>query len=423
MSYRLNFAVAIAALGVFAASPVMAAKKKPEEAKVEENPACPKKVDKAYTKSFDAMQKAREAKSWDEMLTQVKAATAQSDPKNDYETYLLHEYSGMANASLKQYLEAAKELAQSLDSPCFPEADKLARTKVLMQLNYQGKDYGKAIEFGAKHYDATGDLDTGLYLGNAYYIKDDYPNTKKVMSDVVAKLEASGKTPEESTYRILQSACLQMKDNECVMQLVEKLVAAYPKPEYWQNLISSLLQNSKTDKENLNVLRLADGMNMMREGSEYIEMANYAMSQGLPGEAQAILEKGFTKDAYKAQRYKDQANRLLADAKNAVTLDKSTLDKQDASARAKTTGDSDVKLGAAYLSYGQNDKAIEALQRGIGKGSVKDPDEAGMLLGIAYLRSGNKAEAAKAFGTVQKNPVMVRIAKFWMVDVGGAAAG
>jgi len=46
-----------------------------------------------------------------------------------------------------------------------------------------------------------------------------------------------------------------------------------------------------------------------------------------------------------------------------------------------------------------------------------------MLLGIAYLRSGNKAEAAKAFGTVQKNPVMVRIAKFWMVDVGGAAAG
>ena len=29
----------------------------------------------------------------------------------------------------------------------------------------------------------------------------------------------------------------------------------------------------------------------------------------------------------------------------------------------------------------------------------------------------------KAFGTVKKNPVMVRIAKFWMVDVGGAAAG
>ena len=70
----------------------------------------------------------------------------------------------------------------------------------------------------------------------------------------------------------------------------------------------------------------------------------------------------------------------------AVTLDKSTLDKQDASARAKPTGDSDVKLGAAYLSYGENDKAIEAIKRGIGKGGVKNPDEAGLLLGIAYLR-------------------------------------
>ena len=90
--------------------------------------------------------------------------------------------------------------------------------------------------------------------------------------------------------------------------------------------------------------------------------------------------------------------------------------------RAKTTGDSDVKLGAAYLSYGMNDKAIEALTRGIGKGGVKDPDEAGMLLGIAYLRTGKKDEAGKAFATVTKSPVLVRVAKFWMVDMAGAAA-
>ena len=99
-----------------------------------------------------------------------------------------------------------------------------------------------------------------------------------------------------------------------------------------------------------------------------------------------------------------------------MTLDKSTLDKQDASARVKPTGEADVKLGAAYLSYGMNEKAIEALQRGIGKGSVKNPDEAGMLLGIANLRIGNKEEALKAFQTVSKNPIMVRIAKLWVLS-------
>jgi tetratricopeptide (TPR) repeat protein len=99
-----------------------------------------------------------------------------------------------------------------------------------------------------------------------------------------------------------------------------------------------------------------------------------------------------------------------------VSLDKSTLDKQDASARAKPTGEADVKLGAAYLSYGLNDKAAEALQRGLGKGSVKNPDEAGILLGIAYLRMNNKEEAVKAFQTVKQNPIMVRIAKLWVLS-------
>jgi hypothetical protein len=147
------------------------------------------------------------------------------------------------------------------------------------------------------------------------------------------------------------------------------------------------------------------------------------MAQGLPGEAQAVLEKGQQKGAFTTQRDKDHASRLLADAKTAVALDKSTLDKQDASARAKPAGDADVKLGAAYLSYGQNDKAIEAIVRGLGKGGVKNSDEANLLLGIAYLRSSNKPEATKAFEAVSKDPGMVRIAKMWLLkNAEGAAA-
>ncbi len=37
-----------------------------------------------------------------------------------------------------------------------------------------------------------------------------------------------------------------------------------------------------------------------------------------------------------------------------------------------------------------------------------------MLLGIAHLRAGNKPEAAKAFGAVNKDATMTRIAKLWL---------
>jgi hypothetical protein len=38
------------------------------------------------------------------------------------------------------------------------------------------------------------------------------------------------------------------------------------------------------------------------------------------------------------------------------------------------------------------------------------------LLGIAHLRNNNKAEAARAFRTVKRDPTMVRIAKLWLLN-------
>lgn len=380
------------------------------------------KLSKKLEKPMDAVQKAREQKDWATMLAKAKEVDAVPIEKTEYDQFWVHELQGVAYANLKQYPDAVRELDAAYKSPCMPDADRAARVKLLLQLSYQGKDYAKAIEYGKKAYEG-GDPEIGIFLGNAYYIQNDFENTRAVMSDVVNKLESSGKVPDEPTYRILQSACLQLKDNDCVVQQIEKLVQNHPKPKYWVDMTDALLRASKSDKELLNILRLADGAGALTDGPQYIEMAQLSMAQGLPGEAQAMLEKGQAKGAFNDARNKDHATRILGEAKTAVANDKGTLDKQDAAARAKPTGDSDVKLGAAYLSYGENDKAIEAIQRGLSKGSVKDPDEAGLLLGIAYLRANNKAEATKAFQTVTKNPTMARIAKLWLLNVNGPAAG
>ena len=371
---------------------------------------------------MDAVQKAREQKDWATMLAKAKEVDAVDVEKTEYDKFWIHELQGVAYANLKQYPDAVRELDAAYNSPCMPDADRAARVKLLLQISYQAKDYPKAIEYGKKAYEASGDPDIGIYLGNAYYIQNDFENTRATMSDVINKLETSGKTPDEPSYRILQSACLQLKDNDCVVEQIEKLVQYHPKPKYWVDMTDALLRASKSDKELLNILRLADGAGALEEGPQYIEMAQLAMAQGLPGEAQAMLEKGQQKGAFAAARDKDHATRIMGEAKTAVANDKSTLEKQDAAARAKTTGDADVKLGAAYLSYGENDKAIEAIQRGLGKSGVKDTDEAGLLLGIAYLRANNKAEATKAFQTVTKNPTMARIAKLWQLNLNGPAA-
>jgi len=380
-----------------------------------------KKMTKKVDKPLGAAQDARTAKNWDEVLVKVAEAEALPVAKSAYDQFWIHEFRGIANVNLKKFTEALPDLQASFDSPCMDDADKPARAKLMMQIAYQQKDYPKAIEYGNRATAINPDPDIQVYLANAYYITSDYENTRKVSNAVIDKLESSGKVPEETLYRILQSACINLKDNDCVVAQIEKLVVHYPKPSYWLDLTNSMMRVSTNDKELLNILRLADGVDAMKEGSQFTEMAQLAMGQGLPGEAQAIIEKGMQKGILTSGRDKDLATRILADAKQAVTLDKSTLEKQDASARAKTTGDSDVKLGAAYLSYGEVNKAIEALQRGIAKGGVKSPDEAGLLLGIAFVRANNKPDAAKAFRTVTQSPVMARIAKLWLLSTGEPA--
>lgn len=377
------------------------------------------KITKKLEKPMNAALKAREAKNWQEMLNQVAQAEAIDVQKTEYDKFWMHELKGIAYTSLRQYPDAVPELDAALKSPCMDDADKPARNKLLMQMTYQNKDYAKAIEYGKTANElVVGDPDVGLYLGNAYYLVDDFANARKTVEDLITRLESNGKVPDEQTYRILQSACLKMKDDGCVYEQIEKLVRHHPKPEYWIDLTNSLLRVTRGDREVLNVLRLADGVDVMNTPAQYVEYAQLSMAQGLPGEAQFILEKGMSKNVFDSDpREKDRATRLISEAKQAATLDKSTLDKQDANARAKPTGDSDVKLGAAYLSYGQNDKAIEALQRGLGKGGVKAPDEANLLLGMAYVRSNNNAEAAKAFKAVNSNPAMARIAKLWLLKV------
>ena len=67
---------------------------------------------------------------------------------------------------------------------------------------------------------------------------------------------------------------------------------------------------------------------------------------------------------------------------------------------------------------------MAAIQRGITKGKIAagDPnqaqreDEAGLLLGISHLHNNNKAEAAKAFRSVKRDPTMSRIAKLWLLN-------
>ena len=375
------------------------------------NAAISKSIKKPMSAAFDALK----AQNWAEVRTQVAAAQADAKPKTLYDEFWIHKLLGSANAGEKKYAEAGAELEQIADSPCMSDDDRRANLQLLTQVYYQVDQYPKVIEYGNRALKAGAPPDFSLYVGQAYYLTQDFQNAAKVMKEVTAKLESEGKPPGEQNLRIIHGACSQMDDAACVSEQGEKLVKFYPKPEYWQNVVVSMMKPDTTDTQMLNIMRLAQQVGAMTTSDQFTEMAEIALNAGLPGEAITAIEAGKAKSVFKDARKAD-IEKLLERAKAAADADKKSLPQQDASAKAKAEGNADVKLGAAYLSYGDNAKAIEVLNRGITKGSVRNPDEAGLLLGIAYLKSGNKPEAAKAFDTVTKDPTLTRVAKLWKLN-------
>ncbi len=370
-----------------------------------------KPIKKPMSAAFDALK----AQNWEEVHTQVAIAQADTKPKGLYDEYWIHRLLGSANAGQKKYAEAGAELEKIADSPCLSEEERRNNLQLLTQVYYQVDQYAKVIEYGNRALQAGAPADFSLYVGQAYYLTNDFQNAVKTMKEVVSKLEAEGKPPGEQNLRIIHGACAQLDDMACVSEQGEKLVKYYPKPEYWQNVVVAMMRSDATDNQMLNVMRLAMQVEAMTTSDQFTEMAEIALNAGLPGEAITAIETGKTKNVFKEGRKAD-IEKLLERAKAAAAADKASLAKQDTSAKANAQGNADVKLGAAYLSYGESAKAIEVLSRGIAKGGVRNPDEAGILLGIAYLKAGNKPEAAKAFQTVNKDPTLTRVAKLWLLN-------
>jgi tetratricopeptide (TPR) repeat protein len=144
-------------------------------------------------------------------------------------------------------------------------------------------------------------------------------------------------------------------------------------------------------------------------------MAEMAIAQGSPGEAQRVLEKGFAGNLFADANSKQQAQKLLDQAKKVAATDLASLPKLEADVKASKTGDKDVGLALAYFSYEQYPKAVEAFSRGLQKGGVRNETEARLMLGISQLMAKDKDSAIKTLKSVTGDPKLARIANLWVL--------
>src|SRR5690606_4761864 len=372
---------------------------------------------RAVAESLKKAQAAMGAKKWDGALAEIKKAQA-VEKKTPFEAYQIDEFLGYVLIQQKKFGEAAPVFERMLNSGFVPAEQVDERTKTVAQLYFQVKDYRKAAEWAKRWLSKyPNDEEMGVLLAQSYYLLEDWQNASQTMSNVVRNAERKGQTPKENWLQIVLSSHFKADNKDGIADTLKKMVRYYPKTEYWENVLDIYRRGDHGDRVTLGYYRLMNDVGVLKHKGDYGEMAQLAIDAGVPGEAQAVVERGLENGALKSEDRTEQQRyeRLLNSAKKQADADRNSLAQLAKDAEKSPKGQADVGLAQAYLSYGQYDQAIEAFQRGLKKGGVADVDEAQIGLGIAYLEKGQKEQARQAFSAVKNGSKWATLAELWAI--------
>ncbi|MFO7306879.1 MAG: tetratricopeptide repeat protein [Gammaproteobacteria bacterium] len=377
---------------------------------------------RAVAVAMKKAQEAMQAKQWDTALAEIKKAQA-VEKKTPYEAHQIDEFLAYVLIQQKKYGEAATVYERTLNSGFLPEDQVADRSKTLATLYFQTKNYKKALDWAKKSLEQRpNQQDMGQMVAQCYYLLEDYPNAADAMQKVIQQAERAGKRPEENWLQIVLSSHFKADNRDGVANALKQIVRYYPTTEYWENLLDIYRRKSSDDRVTLGYYRLMEEVGVLKDKGDIVEMAQLAMDAGVPGEAQALVERKMKDGVLSSDDKTEQARyeRLLSGAKRLAEEDKAALPQLAREAEKSARGQALVALGHAYLSYNRYDEAIEALEKGIKKGGVLDVDEAHLLLGIAYMKKGQKQQARQAFQAVKKDSKWNDLSDLWMIHTNNA---
>ncbi len=370
-------------------------------------------------KPLQAAQELMKAQKYKEALAKIREADAVGG-KTAYENYILDRMRGSAASGAGDTELAAKSFEAVINSGKLPEAEQIKTMEAVAGTFYRAKEYGKSVTWAQRYFKAGGNsASMRTLLIQAQYLNGDYAEAAKALMDFVAADEKAGRAPAEDHLQLLANCYLKLNDKTGYVTALEKLVIHHPKKEYWADLLARIQRKPGfSDRLSLDVYRLMLATGNLREGGDFMEMAQLALQAGLPAEAKKVVAEGFAKgvlgtgaEAERHKRLRDLANKQADD-------DRKTLADDEKAAASGKDGEASVKVGYAFVTNGDFDKGIAMIEQGIAKGGLKRAEDAKLHLGMAYLQAGNHAKAVQVLRGVTGTDGAADLARLWIAQGG-----
>ncbi|WP_114391913.1 hypothetical protein [Oleisolibacter albus] len=365
-------------------------------------------------------------KKFKEALAKIGEADKVAD-KTAYENFVLEQLRFIAAYGSGNSAVAEKALGELEQSGRLPQQQQIQYLQALAGGAYNAaaaskkpEDFKRAIALLDRYFKAGGnDPQMRDVMTQAQFLGGDMAAVGKDVRAQIAAAEKAGKKPDERDLQLLANVGLKGNDNATYVEAVEKLAVYYPKKDYWQDLLVRAQKKPgfRGDRLAIDVYRLQSKLDLLNTANDYMEYAQLALQQGAPGEAEAVVNKGYAVgllgqggEAERHKRLKDLVARNVAE-------DRKSIDATAAEAGGKKEGGPLVRLAEAYAGYGQYDKAIKMMEQGLAKGGLKNPEDAKLRLATYYAAAGNKAKAEQSFRAVKGADGTADLARLWLLSM------
>lgn len=378
------------ALGVYAAGAQVAFAAAQEAAEGEKRASAPtidERTGRILTEAFELMTKD------DHAGARAALQGLNLDRLSPYERSRVEQIYFSIEITAENFPAARQHMEAALASGGLTEIEASQGRYQLAQLYMQEENWAE----GAKALEAWLNTPTNKPTAAAYYLLAIAYYQQELVDKALEparKAVDMAETPQEAWLQLLGALLLQKEDYDGALPVIQKSLNLFPgKKTYWTQL-SSIYATKEDFEHALVILELANHAGLLTEAADLRRLADMYMVRDMPYRAATLLQESIDKKVMVPDQklYEALANALVA----AREFEKSLPVLEKA---GDMSGDGALysRLGEVNLQLENWQASIDAFQKALNKGGLRDSATPQLLTGISYYNLGKFADARTWF--------------------------
>jgi tetratricopeptide (TPR) repeat protein len=346
-------------------------------------------------------------------LAALDAVKERASSMNSYEIAMMNNFYGFIFYNENDLPSAIASFEKVIAEEAIPETLRLSTTFSLAQLAMANSDYNKVIAFLDK-WDAinTKPKTDGYYVlrAQAYYQLKDYQQGLNYISQAINLSDAADKEPKENWLVLQRAMYYSLNQSDKVVEVLERMVKLYNKPEYWVQL-SGMYGETGKEKEQLAVIEAAYQQGFLKSKSDLRQLSQVYLYNGLSFKAAEVMSQAIAQGVAENNA---KNNAFVAEALIQAKEDDKSITYFAKAAELSAHGKYDQRLAEVLVNVEQYEEAADAARKALDKGDLDFESNAYVALGMAQYNLQNFDASILAFEQAEKHKKSQRLASQWI---------